>query len=75
MAFKLCKKGNCGVTITDLNEYQIQSYLTRSSTIYYTFMQSASINTLSSSNDEGESTLQAYKNTYLYSSKFIIDIL
>ena len=65
MAFKLCKKGNCGVTITDLNEYQIQSYLTRSSTIYYTFMQSASINTLSSINYEGESTLQAYKiNTH-----------
>lgn len=61
MAFKLCKKGNCGVIITDMNEYQSQSYFTKSSNIYYTFEQSASINTLTSINYEGETTLQVHE--------------
>lgn len=47
MAFKICKQGTCGITVTDINEdYQTSSILTTSGNIYYTFTESSSVNAL-----------------------------
>lgn len=77
MAFKLCKKGNCGVTITDLNdgEYQDVSILTTSGNIYYTYLESATVNTLSSINYEGESTVQVTEINKHYKTEDGVNVL
>jgi hypothetical protein len=65
MAFKICAKGTCGVTVTDLNdeEYQTTSTLTASGSIYYTFVESSTVNVLTSISYDGEKTVQASEVT------------
>lgn len=76
MAFKLCKKGDCGITVTDLNsgEYQNISVLTTSGNIYYTFPESATINILSSINYEGEYTIEASEINPHYQTEDGLDV-
>lgn len=57
MAFKICKKGDCGITITDLNEYLDTSILTIAGDIYYTFDESASVNAIVSITYDNTRTL------------------
>ena len=65
MAFKICKKGTCGITVTDLNDdnYQLVSMMTTTGSIYYTFLESATINALVSVSYADERKLQAYDIT------------
>ncbi len=58
MAFKVCKKGTCGITITDINEdYQTTSILTTTGNIYYTFTESGSVNAITSITYDNTRTL------------------
>ena len=67
MAFKICKKGTCGISVTDLNndDYQLVSMITISGNIYYTFLESATVNALISVSYADERTLRTYQiNTH-----------
>lgn len=61
MAFKICKKGTCGLTVTDLNDedYQIVSMINTSGLIYYTFEESSTINALVSISYNDERVIRA----------------
>lgn len=68
MAFKICANGTCGVTVTDLNEYPTISTLTASGNMYYTFLESATINVLSSIAYNGDKEVQNVDVTTHYVS-------
>lgn len=59
MAFKICKKGDCGITVTDLNEYLDSSVLNIAGNIYYTFEESSSVNAIISISYDNTRTLVA----------------
>ena len=65
MAFKICKKGTCGVSVTDLNDdnYQLVSMITKIGSIYYTFLESATVNALVSVSYADERVVRDYDIT------------
>lgn len=65
MAFKVCMVGNCSVSVTDLNDenYQNSSILTTSGSIYYTFLESATVNALISITYDDTRTVQDFDIT------------